>query len=77
MLRLLVVDRVGTAGKYDALRSHLSDLIQRKGRRVDLTIDMTFTHPAGDKLIVLSAEVHDYDHFLAVMFHRLSFRALI
>ena len=60
MRGLFIVDAVGSAGENDTLIS-----FRHNGLggyfivRLDLRIDMLFTNPAGNQLIVLTAEVQD------------------
>ena len=50
---------VRTPGKDDPDGGKRADLLQRHGVWVDLAVDVTFAHPPGDQLIVLTAEIQD------------------
>ena len=57
------VDAVRPAGQDDALRCHLTDLVQAQRMRMNLAVDMVFTDAAGNQLIILSTKVQNQDHF--------------
>ena len=67
---LLLIYAVGAAGKNDADGLHGLQLLQRGGIGLDLAVHPALTHPAGNELVVLTAEVQD-DHGL--MGHASSF----
>jgi tetratricopeptide (TPR) repeat protein len=53
-----------TAGKNDARRMTVQNLIQRSMPRNNLRINMAFPDAAGDQLGILAAEVQNQDQFL-------------
>ena len=59
--RARLVHRRGTAGQDDRLRPLGEHLLDRHGRRHDLAEHVALTHPTGDELRVLRAEVDNED----------------
>ena len=57
MRRLLVIHRVGAAGKDDAFVLPRADGFQRRGIGQDLRVNVMIAHAAGDQLVILTAEV--------------------
>lgn len=53
------IDAVRPAGEDNPLGRKRPDLCQRHCVRLDLTIYVTFTHTAGNQLVILAAEVQD------------------
>ncbi len=58
------VNGIRAAGKDDAFRIEGFDFVQRHIERMQLAVNMGFTHTAGDKLGNLRAEVEDEDFVL-------------
>ena len=55
-----IIHAVGAAGEDDADGVHGADLVQRGGVGLHLAVDAALPDPAGDELVVLSAEIqHD------------------
>ena len=61
--RIHPIHAAGASGKNDADGSEYPNFIQRHSVGFYLTVDITFTHAAGDKLVVLTAKVQ-YQYFL-------------
>ena len=57
MGRLLIVDAVGSSGKNDAHRIKCPDFLQGNGIGLYLTVDVALPDTAGDKLVILTAEI--------------------
>ena len=62
--RFLQIHAVGAAGENDAHGRKGANLVQGRGIRLDLAVDVLLPHPSGDQLIVLSAKVQNQDFFL-------------
>ena len=62
--RIFLIHAVGAAGENNALGCHFPDSVQRHGMRVNLTINVIFTHATGNQLIVLTAEIQHQNHFI-------------
>ena len=56
---------VWSAGKDNALGIHLLNGIQGHSVGVHFTVDTALADPAGDQLIVLSAEIQNDNHLSA------------
>ena len=61
---IIQVHRVGTAGENDADGVHGLQLGQGGRVRLYLAIHIAFTDPAGDELVILSAEVQNDDSLM-------------
>ena len=57
----LFINTRRTAGQDDPFRLERFDLGQFEIRRFNLTVNVVFTHPPGNQLIVLGTEVNDQD----------------
>ncbi len=58
-----LVDAGRPAGEDDALERHLGQLLGGSSGPADAGVDVLLSHPAGDQLAVLAAEIQDGDHF--------------
>ena len=58
------VNGIGAAGKDDAFRIEGFDFVQRHVERMQLAVNMSLAHAAGDKLGNLRTEVEDEDFVL-------------
>ena len=67
------IDGVRTAGEDNADGVHCPQLPEGRGIGLDLAVNTALPHPAGDELVVLTAEIQD-DHSL--MGHSDSFFAV-
>ena len=61
--RLRIIDAVGTAGKNDAFRRFLKNLIKRRCVGHHFTVNAEIAHAARDQMAVLSAKIKDNDKF--------------
>ena len=61
---LLVIDAVGAAGEDDAHGVIGLDLGKAHVKGLDLAVNIAFTDPAGDQLVILSAEVQYKNFFV-------------
>ena len=68
MGRFFVVDTVGAAGKDKSDGVLCLERVQRRGIGLDLTVHPALTHPAGDQLIVLTAEIQNDDQLVFHLF---------
>ena len=59
----LQIDGLGAAGEDDADGFHRLQLSEGRGVGLDLAVHIALPDPAGDELVVLSAEVDDKDLF--------------
>ena len=59
MGRTGLIDAVRAAGENDADRGKGFYLFQRRAEGLDFAIDVALTDTAGDKLVILSAEVEN------------------
>ena len=67
----LIVNAAGTSGEYKPDRLSRLNLAHGGGKRLYLAVDAALPYAAGDKLIVLAAEVKDYN-FLVFHLHDLT-----
>ena len=63
----VLIDTVGPAGEDEADGRHGLELVQRGRVGLDFAVDAAFPDPAGDELVILSAEIQHDDGLMVHM----------